>query len=277
MNQARSRALARLRAEPAEGSARSAIRGRAPGAAHAALDSLAPEERQAIEAAFFSETDPCRSRAPAEPVRGDRQDANRPAGCTSFGGCWPKAGASLELALRLRARRRSSAHTLSRRFRRATRTRSKRISSPGAQCRRELESLRPGHRRLRLVGRSTCCVLRRRSRSVSPHRIALDSGEAPVLPGSTFGPSPNGKRSRPGISCKLLASDPDRHRREHAGPPRARRRIPAAHRMPASKSCICWKASSGSTSASSTPGDYTAPSPAPATGACGARRAARVC
>ena len=54
MNQARSRALARLRSEQRKTDEKAQFEDERR-ALHAALDSLAPEERQAIEAAFFSE------------------------------------------------------------------------------------------------------------------------------------------------------------------------------------------------------------------------------
>jgi len=79
-----------------------------------------------------------------------------------------------------------------------------------AHCRRELESLRPVVDALAWwptdVLRPAPSLQERLS-----HRIALDGGEAPVLPGKRRWTEPQWEDVAPGISCKILASDLDRH------------------------------------------------------------------
>ncbi|HXJ52583.1 MAG TPA: cupin domain-containing protein [Burkholderiales bacterium] len=79
-----------------------------------------------------------------------------------------------------------------------------------AQCRRELESLRPV---IDAFAWWPIDVLRPAAslQERLAHRIALDSGEAPVLPGKHLWSEPQWEEVAPGISCKLLASDPEKH------------------------------------------------------------------
>jgi len=79
-----------------------------------------------------------------------------------------------------------------------------------ARCRRELESLRPV---IDAFAWWPIDVLRPPAslQERLAHRIALDSGEAPVLPGKHLWDEPQWEDVAPGISCKVLASDPNRH------------------------------------------------------------------
>jgi ChrR Cupin-like domain len=80
-----------------------------------------------------------------------------------------------------------------------------------ADCRRELETLRP------VVDRSVSWptdVLRppRSLQQRLAHRIAADTGRAPVVPPASAWSEPDWEQVAPGIECKLLASDAERHR-----------------------------------------------------------------
>jgi anti-sigma factor ChrR (cupin superfamily) len=78
-------------------------------------------------------------------------------------------------------------------------------------CRRELESLRPVMDRFVSwptdVLRPTTSLRRRLAR-----RIAEETGKAPVLPPAQGWSEPEWEQVAPGIECKLLATDTERHR-----------------------------------------------------------------
>ena len=78
-------------------------------------------------------------------------------------------------------------------------------------CRRELESLRAVVDRFVFwptdVLRPTQSLQGRLAR-----RIAEETGKAPVLPKATQSSEPEWERVAPGIECKLLATDTERHR-----------------------------------------------------------------
>ncbi|HJY76478.1 MAG TPA: cupin domain-containing protein [Burkholderiales bacterium] len=78
------------------------------------------------------------------------------------------------------------------------------------RCRSELESLRPV---IDAFAWWPLDVLRPPAslQERLAHRIALDSGEAPVLPGKQLWSEPQWKEVAPGISCKMLASDSEKH------------------------------------------------------------------
>jgi anti-sigma factor ChrR (cupin superfamily) len=80
-----------------------------------------------------------------------------------------------------------------------------------ADCRRELESLRPVVNRL---ARRTADVLRPTAplQARLAHRIAAESGKALVLPATPRWTEPEWEQVAPGIECKLLASDTERDR-----------------------------------------------------------------
>jgi len=78
-------------------------------------------------------------------------------------------------------------------------------------CQRELESLRP------LIDRFVCWptdVLRPPAslQTRLAHRLAAETGEAPVLPPAPRWSEPEWEAVAPGIECKLLATDTERHR-----------------------------------------------------------------
>ena len=78
-------------------------------------------------------------------------------------------------------------------------------------CRRELESLRPVVNQFVAwptdVLRPTTSLQARLA-----HRIAEESGKQPVLPPARAWSEPEWERVAPGIECKLLATDTERHR-----------------------------------------------------------------
>lgn len=78
-------------------------------------------------------------------------------------------------------------------------------------CRREVESLRAVVDRFVLwptgVLRPTTSLQARLAR-----RIAEESGKPPVDPAARRWPEPDWERVAPGIECKLLATDAERHR-----------------------------------------------------------------
>jgi anti-sigma factor ChrR (cupin superfamily) len=80
-----------------------------------------------------------------------------------------------------------------------------------AQCRAELAMLRPAIDALVAwptdVLRPTTSLQGRLAR-----RIAADTGNEPVLPTTRTWSEPDWEEVAPGISCKLLARDPERHR-----------------------------------------------------------------
>jgi quercetin dioxygenase-like cupin family protein len=78
-------------------------------------------------------------------------------------------------------------------------------------CRREVESLRP------VVDRFVCWPtdLLSPPRSLQErlaHRIAAETGKAPVVPPASGWSEPDWEQVAPGIECKVLASDAERHR-----------------------------------------------------------------
>jgi anti-sigma factor ChrR (cupin superfamily) len=78
-------------------------------------------------------------------------------------------------------------------------------------CRRELESLGP------VVNRFVCWptdVLRPATslQGRLAHRIAEETGKQPVLPTAQQWSEPEWEQVAPGIECKLLATDTERHR-----------------------------------------------------------------
>jgi anti-sigma factor ChrR (cupin superfamily) len=79
------------------------------------------------------------------------------------------------------------------------------------QCRRELDLLRPVVDAFaswpRDVLRPAASLQERLAR-----RIAADTGEAPVLPATRQWSEPEWEDVAPGISCKLLATDSEKHR-----------------------------------------------------------------
>jgi anti-sigma factor ChrR (cupin superfamily) len=79
------------------------------------------------------------------------------------------------------------------------------------ECRRELESLRPVVERFAAwptdVLRPTTPLQTRLA-----HRIAAETGQALVLPPATRWSEAEWETVAPGIACKLLASDTERHR-----------------------------------------------------------------
>jgi anti-sigma factor ChrR (cupin superfamily) len=78
-------------------------------------------------------------------------------------------------------------------------------------CRRELASLRPVVDRF--VSWPTDVLRPTRSlRARLALRIAGETGEQPVLPPAWQWPEPDWEQVAPGIECKLLATDTDRHR-----------------------------------------------------------------
>jgi hypothetical protein len=78
-------------------------------------------------------------------------------------------------------------------------------------CQRELESLRPVVDRFVFwptdVLRPTMPLQARLA-----HRIAEETGKPPVLPQGRQRPEPDWEQVAPGIECKLLATDTERHR-----------------------------------------------------------------
>ena len=78
-------------------------------------------------------------------------------------------------------------------------------------CRRELESLRPVVDRFAAwpgdVLRPTTSLQQRLAR-----RIAAETGKQPVLPPAPHWAEPEWEEVAPGIECKLLATDTERHR-----------------------------------------------------------------
>ena len=78
-------------------------------------------------------------------------------------------------------------------------------------CQRELESLRPVIDRFASwptdVLRPTMPLQARLA-----HRIAKETGKPPVLPQGRQRPEPDWEQVAPGIECKLLATDTERHR-----------------------------------------------------------------
>jgi Putative zinc-finger len=139
-------------------------------------------------------------------------------------------------------------------------------------CQRELESLRPvvdG-----LVAWPTDVL--RPSASLQARlalRIAEETGGEPVPPPASRWSEPEWEQVAPGIECKLLATDAERHRVSmlvRLAPAQTIRPI----RMPMSKSCIFSTASCGSTRRSSRPATTITVRREPATSASGARRAA---
>jgi anti-sigma factor ChrR (cupin superfamily) len=80
-----------------------------------------------------------------------------------------------------------------------------------SECRRELESLRPVVDRFVAwtsdVLRPTASLAERLAR-----RIAAETGKEPVLPPAQRWSEPDWGAVAPGIECKLLATDPERHR-----------------------------------------------------------------
>ncbi len=144
-----------------------------------------------------------------------------------------------------------------------------------AECRRELESLRP------VVDRFVAWpadVLRPHAslQGRLAQRIAEETGPQPVLPPARQSSKhkwsePAWEAVAPGIECELLATDAERHRvsmlvRLAPATPRIR--------MRASKSCISSTASCGSTNASSFPAITTTERPEPVTSWSGAKPAA---
>jgi hypothetical protein len=79
------------------------------------------------------------------------------------------------------------------------------------ECQRELESLRPVIDRFVAwptdVLRPTTSLQQRLAR-----RIAAESGKDPVLPPARQWSEPDWEQVAPGIECKLLATDTERHR-----------------------------------------------------------------
>ena len=143
-------------------------------------------------------------------------------------------------------------------------------------CQREVASLRPIIDRFVSwptdVLRPTTSLQARLAR-----RIAEQTGKPPVLPPARQGEQtwsePEWEQVAPGIECKLLATDADRHRVSMLV-----RLAPGASyprtRMPASKSCIFSTANCGSTRRSSCPAITITVRREQATSASGARRAA---
>ena len=86
-------------------------------------------------------------------------------------------------------------------------------------------------------------------------RIAEETGKQPVPPPPRQWSEPEWEQVAPGIECKLLATDTERHRVSMLVRLAPGASYPA-HTMRAWKSCIFSTASCGSTSASSSPGDY---------------------
>jgi anti-sigma factor ChrR (cupin superfamily) len=80
-----------------------------------------------------------------------------------------------------------------------------------AQCRKELESLRPTVDSLVSwptdVLRPTASLQQRLAR-----RISAETGGEPVLPAARQWSEPEWEEAAPGIFCKLLATDAERHR-----------------------------------------------------------------
>ncbi len=121
-------------------------------------------------------------------------------------------------------------------------------------CQRELDSLRP------VVDRfvSWPADVLRPTTSLEGRlalRIAEETGKPPLLPPPRRWSEPQWEQVAPGIECKLLATDTQRHRVSmlvRLAPARVIQRT----LMPASKSCTCLTVSCGSTSASFFPGDY---------------------
>jgi anti-sigma factor ChrR (cupin superfamily) len=80
-----------------------------------------------------------------------------------------------------------------------------------ADCRQEMESLRP------IIGRFAAWPtdVLRPSASLGERlaqRIATETGGEPILPAPSGWKEPEWKEVAPGISCKLLATDPERNR-----------------------------------------------------------------
>src|SRR6185437_5848093 len=79
------------------------------------------------------------------------------------------------------------------------------------ECRREIESLRPVVDRFvawpQDVLRPTTALAERLAR-----RIAAETGEPPVAPPPPHWSEPDWEEVAPGIECKLLATDAERHR-----------------------------------------------------------------
>ena len=79
-----------------------------------------------------------------------------------------------------------------------------------ARCRQELESLRPV---VHAFASWPTDVLRPAPslQQRLAHRIAADTGKPPVLPAARQWSEPQWERVAPGISCKLLATDTEKH------------------------------------------------------------------
>ncbi|MFL6564125.1 MAG: cupin domain-containing protein [Burkholderiales bacterium] len=205
MNQARFRALARLGAAPRKKygfeEERRALR--------TALDTLIAEERQVIEAAFFCELTQLevaiRLKKPLARIRASLYSGlHKLREALAEGGEEPmSAWQACEHAERV------CAYVL--RALPSSELRAIEAHLPScAHCRRELESLGP------VVDALACWPTDVLRPAVSlqerlAHRIALDSGEPAGLPGKHRGSEPQWEDVAPGISCKVLASDLDKH------------------------------------------------------------------
>ena len=179
--------LARARAAPAEPD-----QSRQSGEVlRAALAALRPDERDEIEAAYFAglphsaRPDPLR---PAEAARGHRRQA----------GNQPLRAVRGHLRVRAvgAAAGRGDGGGGAHRVLRAVRARA---GAPAA-----------GRRAVRLVAGSSPAPERILSRWLA-YRIAAETGREPVMPAASQWSEPAWEVVAPGISCKLLATDNDRH------------------------------------------------------------------
>jgi anti-sigma factor ChrR (cupin superfamily) len=143
-------------------------------------------------------------------------------------------------------------------------------------CRRELESLRPVVDRFVAWPRD---ILRPSSslQARLAQRIAEETGKEPAplptRPGEEAWSEPEWEQVAPGIECKLLATDADRHRVSMLV-----RLAPGAsyppHTHAGVEDCTCSTASYGSKSASCCRATIITAPPERATSGCGARPAA---
>ena len=135
-------------------------------------------------------------------------------------------------------------------------------------CQRELKTLQP------VLDRLVCWPtdVLRPTKSLQERlalRIAEETGKQPVPPPALQWSEPEWEQVSPGIECKLLATDTERHRVSMLVRLAPGASYPAF--MPASKSCISSPVFCGSTIASSSPATTTTVRPEPATTASGAR------
>jgi hypothetical protein len=123
-------------------------------------------------------------------------------------------------------------------------------------CQRELDSLRPVVDRFVSwptdVMRPTTSLQARLAR-----RIADEAGKEPVLPSAPPWSEPDWEQVAPGLECKLLAIDTERHR-VHARPPRARRELSDAaacgRRAPSLDGGSGWRAQALQATTTTAPG-----------------------